>query len=268
MKSILILSFALLLTGCGEKFDASSDNMIAVSYNGILKSLDGEDKARFIKQYRFYTEVYEGPEDPEDPGINMQQNDIESLHGLSYSEVIERVEEHEAYAKSVARENDIAMLRSLHKEYLKTRENIMLAMKEFPVTIEPVKGRYGDIAGIKVEIENNSEAAITHFDLNIRATQRSTGEDIFANTTPVDNSDEPLEPGYVQTIRFEHDELQSYFADKNYSVQSSITNIVSGDGRLIYGVMSDELFMEYASLMEAYPEEFEAIQDEIGRPVI
>jgi hypothetical protein len=32
--------------------------------------------------------------------------------------------------------------------------------------------------------------------------------------------------------------------------------------------MSDELFMEYASLMEAYPEEFEAIQDEIGRPVI
>ena len=268
MRSILILSLVLLLTGCGEKFDASSDNMIAVSYNGILKTLDGQDKDRFIRQYRFYTEVYEGPYDPEDPGINMQQNDIESLHGLSYREVIDRVEEHVAYVESVSRDNDLALLRSLHKEYLKSRENMMLTMKEFPVTVQGVKGRYSDITASKVDIENNSDVIITEFDLHIRVIQRSTGEDAFGISDEVDLSSEPLEPGYIQTITFQNEDLQEYFNDKNYSIQSSITNIMTGDGRLIYAIMGNESFIEYASLMEKYPKEFESIQDEIGRPVI
>src|SRR5690606_41859700 len=90
MKKLLLISFVVSLTGCGEKFDASSDNMIAVSYNGILKTLDGAEKERFIQQYRSYTAVYEGPENPDDPGFNMQQNAIESLHGLSSRTPAER----------------------------------------------------------------------------------------------------------------------------------------------------------------------------------
>jgi len=32
--------------------------------------------------------------------------------------------------------------------------------------------------------------------------------------------------------------------------------------------MNDAAFVKYASLMEQYPEEFETIQDELGRPII
>ena len=268
MKKLLLISFVLLLTGCGEKFDASSDNMIAVSYNGILKTLDGEEKERFIQQYRFYTEVYEGPESPDDPGFNMQQNDIESLHGLSYSAVIDRVEEHEAYVKSIKRDNDLSLLRSLHKEYLKTRENILLAGKVSPVTVEAARDRYNNITGVKIDVENNSELAAIAFDLNLRATLRSTGEDVFSNTSKVDNSDDPLLPGYVQTFRIQHDELEAYLDDKSYSVQGSIANVKTTDGRLTHSIMNDAAFVKYASLMEQYPEEFETIQDELGRPII
>lgn len=270
MKGHLLIFIALtaLLTGCGEKFDASTDNLIRASYNGILKTLDGEEKVQFVRQYQLYTAPYELPIDPNDPGIDIAQNDIESLHGLSYGQVIDRVAEHEEYLETLQRDKDLQTLTELHKIFLDSRANIMQSMQELPVTLEPMGGDYMGVVAVKVEVNNNADFTIEEFVLNVSITQRSTGEELFAGTKTADLSTDPLQPGYIYATSFRDQQIQEAFLDKNLSVQGYIYDVTTSDGRRVLSVMQDADYLQYSSLQEAYPEEFKDIQEELGEPVI
>ncbi|MBQ0753275.1 MAG: hypothetical protein KBT87_11150 [Gammaproteobacteria bacterium] len=264
MRYVTLCFITVLLVGCGEKFDASSDNMIAVSYNGILNDLDEEDKDRFVRLYDLYTQPYDGPYDPiEGGGIDIRQNDIESLHGLSYNAVISRVEEHEAYRRKIEREADIRSLEYLHKDYLDAQERITNFMKVFPATVDLVMGPYSEVTGISFAVENGSESILTKFDINIKAIRRSTGEVALTISKKAGLSKGALKPGYISSFTLQNDELQRYLKDKNYSVKGFITNMVADNGHPLHISLSNEFFREYGTLQLAYPEEFEALPREL-----
>lgn len=267
-KLLALVAMTILMAGCGETFDASTDNLIRVSYNGILKTLGGEEKEQFIRQYQLYTEPYELPVDPNDPGIDFAQNDIESLHGLSYGEVINKVAEHEDYLDKIGREKDLATLRMLHGIYLDNRENIMLSMKDLPVTLKPMSAKFLGTLAIKAELHNGTEHTIKDFSLSISVVQRSTGEQVYSTTIYADLNEDPMPPGYSYTSSFEEQKVQEFIQDKNYVVTGYLHNVTVDSGRLLYATMNDDTFMQYASLKRAYPEEFEKIRDELGKPVI
>ncbi|MQX52822.1 MULTISPECIES: DUF6694 family lipoprotein [Alcanivorax] len=270
MKGHLLILIALtaLLTGCGEKFDASTDNLIRASYNGILKSLGGEEKEEFVRQYQLYTAPYELPIDPNDPGIDIAQNDIESLHGLSYGQVIDRVAKHEEFLETLQRDKDIQTLTELHKVFLDSRANIKQSMKELPVTLAPLGGDYMGVVAVKVELDNNASFAIEQFVLNVSITQRSTGEELFSDTKTADLSTDPLQPGYTYATSFGDQQIQEAFLNKNLSVQGYIYDVTTSDGRRVLSIMQDADYIQYASLQKTYPEEFMEIKEELGEPVI
>ena len=267
-KLLVLVAMTILMVGCGETFDASTDNLIRVSYSGILKTLEGEDKEQFIRQYQLYTEPYELPVDPNDPGIDFAQNDIESLHGLSYSEVINKVVEHEEYLDKIGREKDLATLKMLHGIYLDNRESIMLSMKDLPVTLEPIEAKFLGPLAIKAELDNNTDYTIREFSLEVSVVQRSTGEQVYSTTVFADLGNDPLPPGYSYTSSFEDQKVQEVIQDKNHSVIGYLSNVIVDNGRLVYAKMGESNFLQYASLKRAYPEEFKDIQEELGEPVI
>jgi|GEM_PF-1501264 len=267
-KLIIILLFAAFMTGCGETFDASNDNMIRVSYNGILETLDGKEEEEFKRQYQFYIEQYELPQDPEDPGINFAQNDIESLHGLTYGEVISKVAQHEQYVADIRKEEDLFMLRELHGLYLDSREKILSSMKDLPVTLEPMEARFLGPLAIKAELDNNTDYTIREFSLEVSVVQRSTGEQVYSTSVFADLGNDPLPPGYSYTSSFGDQKVQEVIQDKNYTVIGYLSNVIVDDGRRAYAKMDESNFLQYASLKRAYPEEFKDIKDELGEPVI
>ena len=73
---------------------------------------------------------------------------------------------------------------------------------------------------------------------------------------------------HYNTSSFEEQKVQEFIQDKNYVVTGYLHNVTVDSGRLVYATMNDDTFMQYASLKRAYPEEFEKIRDELGKPVI
>ncbi|MEH6784406.1 MAG: DUF6694 family lipoprotein [Alcanivorax jadensis] len=267
-KLLVLVAMTILMVGCGETFDASTDNLIRVSYNGILETLEGEEKEQFKRQYQFYTEKYELPQDPEDPGIDFSQNDIESLHGLTYGEVVSKVAQHEQYVADIRREKDLFMLREFHGLYLDSREKILSSMKDLPVTLEPMEAKFLGPLAIKAELDNNTEYTIRKFSLEVSVVQRSTGEQVYSTTVFADLGNDPLPPGYSYTSSFGDQKVQEVIQDKNHSVIGYLANVIVDDGRLVYAKMDESNFLQYVSLKRTYPEEFKDIKEELGEPAI
>lgn len=264
MKSILILSLALLLTGCGEKFDTSSNSMTKISYNNILKDIEPQDRETFARRYEFYTKPYRevmcGEEGEVD--VCIMQNDIESLHGLSYKEVIRTVEQHEIDVHK--REAWIAekRLKNYHLSFLQSMNSIDQQKKDMKVSMK--SGYRGHNVVLWYSFKNESPGKIAEYSLCLEITEKSTGIqeiDECISLTPLS----PIAVGQ-EYLRYtlEGMSLAKAVDDPKYSVEMSVLFPIGPDGGYLYPTMSTENYEEYVALKNQYPEEFSKIVKEFG----
>ena len=272
MKYIALFLAGILLSGCGDKFDASSDSMIKISYNNIIKELDDPSaKGEFVRQFALYTQPYElflcadglsSDEFHGDPCT--KKNDIESLHGLSYDQVVEAVSRHESEVIEMRRQAAKENLKSLHLSWIRTTEGIIQRDKDFVVFLKS-SSLYGYPA-VHFSFTNKSGRDVAGFWLCLNVTEVSTQADVASDC----NEGKPsriggiIAPGKHYEDRMAHIEINQYMNRPGYSVTGYLTDIVSPNGSPIYPSMTTEAYSKYKELKGRYPDIFSELVSELG----
>lgn len=262
MKSILILSLVLLLTGCGEKFDASSENMIKISYNNILKELEGNEKNDFQRQFSLYTQVYELVLCMDD--YCTEKNDIESLHGLSYGQVIDAVALHEEKIVSLRRQHVKSRLLSLHSAWKRTAEGIIQRDQDFVVFVG--KGSLYGYPAVKFSFTNKSGTDLAGFWLCLNVKESETGKEVISDC----NEAKPIHAGGIISHgkNYEdvmaHREITSYLNKPGYGVTAYLANLKTPQDEDLYPTMTNGEHDEYEALMNSHFDIFKEVEDEVG----
>ncbi|KGD64265.1 hypothetical protein Y5S_02567 [Alcanivorax nanhaiticus] len=272
MKYMILGFLAFLLAGCGEKFDATSQSMIKISYNNILKSLDTPaEKGEFARQFNSYTEPYQlficadglgSDEISDDPCI--EKNDIESLHGLSYDEVVETVAKHEAEVANINRQIVKANIETLHRAWKNTAEGIIQRDKDFVVSAE--KASMQGLPAVTFSFTNNSKHTISGFWLCLNVTEVQTGNEVASECNDVKpfNVGRPIPPGNSYKDSMVHRKIGTYARNQNYRVTGFIANVVDPMGNEVYPAMTNGEYEEYKQLKNSHLDIFDEVEEEIG----
>lgn len=270
MKKILILTFALFLTGCGEKFDASTESMIKISYNGILADLEGEEKENFVRQFDAYTDRYVDPFGGESGDGSYEQNDIESLHGLSYGDVVDRVAEHEKNVQLLTDAKNVMHLTNLHVRAVASAKNMNELIDKFDV----VFGRMGDAGfsfggfdafgggSVVVKISNTSEHTVKTADVCVNVVQASDSKDM--GTYCYEVSTQGIPPNHSGAGIIADRDIWEVIRNKQYKVTMYVAGAYDSHGTSLYPIMDDEDYSLYAGLKAKYPDELQDIVAEYG----
>ena len=180
MKYMILGIIAFLLVGCGEKFDASTNKMAKISYNNILKEIEDEAKrGDFERQFSLYTKPYELNICMDD--YCTEKNDIESLHGLSYSEVIEAVDSHEKKLYQLEREAAKLALERLHRRWLQSTSNIIQRDEDLALKLGNNIRQTFSSRAVDFSFTNNSGNTISEFWVCFTATEIDTGEEVLSD---------------------------------------------------------------------------------------
>lgn len=267
MKYMILGFLAFLLAGCGEKFDASTESMTKISYNNILKELDDPaERGDFERQFALYTAPYELNVCME--GYCNEQNDIESLHGLSYSEVIETVASHEQKLYQLEREAARMALERLHKRWLQSTSNIIQRDEELAIQFGNNIRQTFSSRAVDFSFKNNSGKEISEFWVCFTATEAATGEEVLSDCVQGlkrGSSYGTIKPGKVHRDDLYHWKLTGYLKDPNYTVQADIRGALDQNGQEMYPIMSSEEVEEFRSLRGAYVDIFDEVESELGK---
>ena len=112
MRFLFMLALTLFLSGCfSPTLDTSSEDSRRESYNRILQTLSTEERNEFDALVIFYLQEYE-------VGGDVHQNEIETLNGMTFSEIQEITKKHKEYIDKIMTE-EIAS----HDEYLRYKQD-------------------------------------------------------------------------------------------------------------------------------------------------
>ncbi|MEH6784623.1 MAG: hypothetical protein V7688_12135 [Alcanivorax jadensis] len=266
-RSIFLLMVSLGLAGCGETFDASSDSMTKISYNNILKEIDDEAKrGDFERQFSLYTKPYELNICMDD--YCTEKNDIESLHGLSYSEVIEAVDSHEKKLYQLEREAAKLALERLHRRWLQSTNNIIQRDEELALKLGNNIRQTFSSRAVDFSFTNNSGKTISEFWVCFTATEIATGEEVLSDCVQGlkrGSSYGTIKPGKAHRDDIYHWKLTGHLKNKKYSVHGDIRGALDQNGQEMYPTMSAEEVEEYRGLRGAYVDIFQEVESELGQ---
>jgi len=173
MKHLIIgLITTALLTGCGESFDASSDQMSRISVERIVKDLGPAEGEQFREDLSFYLKPYEDfCINADGDGFCQYENDIAALHGESDSAVVRIVKEHRENREKFTKYKEVEEMKYLIVEAKRYADFWASAMDNIDVEVlgtrayiyEPAyeydteKDAYFDV---KIQVINNSDVDI------------------------------------------------------------------------------------------------------------
>lgn len=260
---IFAIVACVFLVGCGEKFDASTESMIKISYNNILKDLDPDERAEFSRQFDLYDTPFQTWCEEGD-GICLDRLDIEALHGLSYGDVIDAVAEHERAVAKFQHDQDIATLRNLHVAQQIIDQNSRNIWGQVHVEVSSTWD--GGYHYLVAKIINQSQFDLRYIKWTTRYKLPKDGK--LVDRESIDDTRQLIKANDVVEIRqylgYHKLEVANKVLPPSTVFETQVEEYeptVQAAGMLF---MSSVDKANYERLQRQYPEEFEAIVEELG----
>jgi len=242
IRAVILSSFIIIL-GCeNPKFDATTEQMIKISYNKVLQSIPEEKRRYFDELVILYVQPYE-------QGGHEEKNSIENLHGMNAKEMLKVIEKHADLIADLNRQEDIIKLQSLTILAIR-HDSLFDLFQSMKLGHEPHHN------GVIVKISVSADYQVKGFTLYTRVENKNNEADgkTIKKYVSIGGTENPLSNS--NPINLIQEDFTLAFFNKNgrYKYISWLDDVVTTEGPLRF--MTNEEKSEWELLSSRYPKEF------------